>query len=146
MEYRCVYKAQKNAKVKKVVDKRRNKVYCAVTNLRPRCDTIWADAAEIIIVASRCLSHAKINPPESNAYLINSGWSSQPMGDRVRHNFLFPSPGYHTLMCISNFTPRRKLSFVPDRSRADPKIFIALVRPFTYDYEFWKCMLYTWKN
>lgn len=86
-----------------------------------RCDTIWADAAKIIIiVASRYLSHAKINSPESNAYLITSGWSSQSIVDRIEYGTTFFSlpERYHTLMYISNFTPRRKLLFVPDRSHA----------------------------
>lgn len=47
-------------------------------------------------------------------------------------------------MYISNFTLRRKLSFVP-RACADPEISIVLVRSFdiTYDDEFWK---YTFEN
>ena len=114
-------------------------MYCAVTNLASRCDTIWADTAEIIIMASRCLSHAKINSPESNAYLITSGWSSQPIGDKIWYFFLFPSR-YYTLCIYLISRPAESYHLFLARAEIQKFLLPSFILFISYRHNFLKYM------
>lgn len=108
---------------RKLEEIKRSSCVRAITSLICDATRSGADAAEIIVVASlsstRARARARINSPESNVYLVTCRDDPRSRS-KTEYRTISLSSRYHAfiydtctcVMYVSNFTLRRKLSFL----------------------------------